>query len=81
MRYAKFLFFGFINSVCLFENLSYSAYRTFYAEFRTIGIFEISPTIQKLLMKAFNFFFTVCDHSARPFLDDFQLFYVQNVVE
>ena len=37
-------------------NENYSAYRTFHAEFRTVGMFKISLTVQMLLMKAFNFF-------------------------
>ena len=37
-------------------NENYSAYGTFHAEFRTVEIFKISLTIQKLLMKAFHFF-------------------------
>ena len=61
-------------------NENYSAYRTFYAEFRTVGIFKISLTVQKSIMKAFNFF-----NSAWPqceaFLADFRLLYVQNVAE
>ena len=44
----------------------YSTYRTLYAEFRSVEILKISRTVQKLLMKVFNFF-TVRDHSARPF--------------
>ena len=53
-RYAKFSFFGFFNSACLFEN--YSAYRTCNAHFRSIEIYKLSLTVKEIGMKAFSFF-------------------------
>ena len=47
----KFCYFGF------FEVHAYlKTYSNFYAEFRSIGIFEIYFTIQKISVKAFTIF-------------------------
>ena len=82
-RYAKFSFSGFLT-VCAYLKTylseNYSAYRNFYAEFRTVGIFKIYLTVQKLLMKAFHFFNSVWPLS-EAFLADFRLLHVQNVAE
>ena len=52
-------FWVFFNSACLFENIcftkNYSVHSNFYTEFRSVGIFEISFTFQKISVKAFTF--------------------------
>ena len=55
----QFRFLGFLTvhiylKIYFYEN--YAAKSSFYAEFRSAGVFEISFTIQKISMKAFNFF-------------------------
>ena len=75
-RYSKFQFSGFFNSAYLitFYYKNYSVYSTFYAEFRSVKIFKLSLTVYKISLKAFIFFLTVRDHSARLFLLIFDFF-------
>ena len=61
-----------------YEN--YSVYSNFYAEFRSVGIFEISFTVQRISVKAFTFFNSAW-RQCGAFLIKKQLLCVETFVE